>query len=419
MTTPAIPDLVIEPVPIGSLVPDPANPRRIDEDEFDALTRSVTRWGMVQPILARRSDRVVIGGHQRLLAARRAGLAEVPVAFLELSADEAHLLNLALNRIGGDWDEALLARLLTELGNAPDVDLSLSGFGDDEVRDLLRRLAAAERADRVEDFDIDAAVERARAEPRSRRGDLWIVGDHRLLCGDATDRADVERLLDGRRAQVMWTDPPYGVSYVGKTSDALTIRNDDPDGLAALLRDAFACATDALEPGAPVYVARPAGPNGLPFLTAVVDAGWRFHQELVWVKDSMVLGHSDYHYRHEPIVYAWTAGPGRSGRGRHRGSRWIGPHDATSVFEVARPKASPDHPTGKPVALVTAMLANHAGDVYDPFAGSGTTLVAADKLGRASYAMELDPVYVDVIVARWEAWAGGTAVLAERLDVAA
>jgi site-specific DNA-methyltransferase (adenine-specific) len=163
-----------------------------------------------------------------------------------------------------------------------------------------------------------------------------------------------------------------------------------------------------------VYVARPAGPNGLPFLAAVVETGWRLHQELVWVKDSLVLGHSDYHYRHEPVVYGWTQGPGRSGRGRHAGSRWSGPHDATSVFEVLRPKASPDHPTGKPVAFVAAMLANHPGDVYDPFAGSGTTLIAADWLGRVSWSMELDPTYVDVIVARWEAWSGGSAVLAER-----
>ena len=167
MTAPAIPDLVLESVAIDSLVPDPANPRRIDDEELESLTRSVTRWGMVQPVLARREDRVVIGGHQRLLAARRAGLTEVPVAWLDMSADESHLLNLSLNRIGGDWDERLLARLLAELRDAPDVDVSLSGFDEDEVTDLLRRMAAADRADRVEDFDVDAAVEQARAEPRS------------------------------------------------------------------------------------------------------------------------------------------------------------------------------------------------------------------------------------------------------------
>ncbi len=248
--------------------------------------------------------------------------------------------------------------------------------------------------------------------PTARRGDLWILGAHRLLCGDATDRKDALRLMDGGLAAAMWTDPPFGVSYAGKTKDALTIENDDAAGLPALLRGAFAQAARVLEPGAPFYVAHPAGPLAAEFERAVREAGWRHHQTLVWVKDALVLGHSDYHFRHEPILYGWTKGPGRSGRGDHDGSRWYGDDAQSSVLEVARPRRSDEHPTTKPVELVARCLLNSTkeGDVvYEPFAGSGTTLLACGQLGRVCRALEIDPTYCDVIVARWEKLTGKTA----------
>jgi DNA modification methylase len=220
----------------------------------------------------------------------------------------------------------------------------------------------------------------------------------------------------------MWTDPPYGVAYTGKTAKVLKLANDVPEGLAGLLRAAFAGATTALESGAPVYVCRPSGREGLTFFQAFLGAGWQLHPELVWVKDSMVLGHSDYHYRHEAILYGWTHGPGRSGRGRHKGSRWQGGNDATTVIELDRPKESRSHPTTKPVELVTAMLANstRSGDVlYEPFAGSGSTLIAADRLSRRCYGIDVDPRYCDVVLSRWERFSGQRAVMAERVDAAA
>jgi DNA modification methylase len=223
------------------------------------------------------------------------------------------------------------------------------------------------------------------------------------------------------RAACMWTDPPYGVDYTGKTRNALTIANDVPDGLDALLRAAFAQVTAALEPGAPAYVSRPSGREGLTFFHAFLGAGWQL-QELVWMKDSMVVGHSDYHYRHEAILYGWTEGPGRSGRGRHRGSRWQGGNDGTTVFERDRPKASRSHPTTKPVELVTAMLTNSTrpGDlVYEPFAGSGSTLIAADRLSRRCYGIEIDPRYCDVVLSRWERFSSGSVALLERVEAAA
>lgn len=244
-------------------------------------------------------------------------------------------------------------------------------------------------------------------KPRSVRGRVYELGPHRLMCGDATNPADVAALVAGHAAQAVWTDPPYGVEYVGKTAKALTIANDAAAGLQALLTAGFQAADPVLEPGAPFYVAAPAGPRGTDFRSALSAVGWTFHQTLIWVKDAMVLGHSDYHYRHEDVLYGWKPGPGRSGRGRHKGSRWYGDNAQTTVFEVARPKRSAEHPTMKPVELIAPMLANSTrpGDtVYDPFAGSGSTLIAADGLQRRAFLMELDPGYCDVIRDRWHAW---------------
>src|SRR5664280_1319972 len=182
-----LPFLTVEEVPIDLLRPDPANPRRIGQEELDSLERSIRRFGFVQPVLVRREDQTVIGGHQRLIAARRLGLATVPVTWLDLSIEQARLLNLALNKISGSWDDALLARLLADLQTNPDVDLSLSGFGEDEIRDLLRSLETREKREQVESFDLDEALEEATRAPRSKPGDLWVLGDHRLLCGDSTN----------------------------------------------------------------------------------------------------------------------------------------------------------------------------------------------------------------------------------------
>ena len=213
--------LTVEQVPIDLLRPDPANPRRISDEELDALERSIRQFGFVQPVLARRADGTVIGGHQRLVAARRLGLETVPVAWLDLSVEQARLLNLALNKISGSWDDALLARLLADLQATPDLDLSLSGFGEDEIADLLRGLEVREKRERVESFDLDEALEEARRAPRAKSGDLWVLGDHRLACGDATDPATVDRLLDGAEPRLLATDPPYGVSLDGSWRDGV------------------------------------------------------------------------------------------------------------------------------------------------------------------------------------------------------
>jgi len=213
--------LAVNAVAIDDLRPDPANPRRISEDELGTLERSLRRFGFVQPVLARREDRTVIGGHQRLVAARRLGLTSVPVTWLDVSMEQARLLGLALNKISGSWDDALLARLLADLQSMPDLDLTLSGFGEDEVKDLLRSLEVREKREHVESFDLDEALEEARRAPRTKPGDLWQLGDRRLLCGDATSADDVTRLLDGAAPKLLTTDPPYGVSLDGSWRDGV------------------------------------------------------------------------------------------------------------------------------------------------------------------------------------------------------
>ncbi|MEX0800895.1 MAG: site-specific DNA-methyltransferase [Dehalococcoidia bacterium] len=393
MTTPTI---EIEHVPIADLRPDPFNPRRISDAELEALTRSVREFGFVQPIIARREDGTVIGGHQRLVAARRLGLKAVPVVYLDLSPEQAKLLNVALNKISGEWDQELLARLLAELDEAPDVDVTLTGFGEDEVAKLLRTLDARERRDRPEAFDMDAAWEAATADPGVKRGDVFRLGGHRLMCGDSADRGDVARLMAGETASLMVTDPPYGVAYAPEgRKRKRPIANDAlGEGQAEFWTKAFAAWP--LEGDA--YVFSPSGPLIQTLCAAIVTAGIEHHQWLIWVKDRLVLGHSHYHYRHEHVFYGW--------KGK---TSWQGSRKEDSVWEEERPQASPQHPTMKPVGLCVRAIENSSRPddvVVDPFLGSGTSLIAAERTGRRCCGMEIDPRYCRVAIARWEAFTG-------------
>ena len=207
--------LEITNLPIRDLRPDPANPRRISDEELESLTRSIREFGLIDPIIARREDKVVIGGHQRLIAARKLGLKQVPVVLVDISEEQAHVLNLALNRISGTWDQELLARLLAELKEVLDIDITLTGFSEDELQKHLKSLESRERRERLESFDLEAALEAAKAAPVAHTGDVWLLGDHRVLCGDSTDNGDVARLMNGEKASLMATDPPYFVDYSG------------------------------------------------------------------------------------------------------------------------------------------------------------------------------------------------------------
>ena len=391
--------LTIEHVSIGELRPDPFNPRRISDDELEALTRSIREFGLVDPIIARREDKIVIGGHQRLVAARRLGLETVPVIFVDLSVEQAKLLNLALNKISGDWDQELLARLLADLQAAPDVDVTLSGFGEDEVANLQKSLDAREKRDRPEGFDFDAAWEMATTDSGVKRGDVWLLGDHRLMCGDSANSGDVSRLMAGQRATLKVTDPPYGVAYEpeGRTRKR-PIANDD---LGKEQAEFWTKAFSAWPLEGDAYVFSPSGPLIQTLCASIVAAGIEHHQWLIWVKDRLVLGHSNYHYRHEHVFYGWTDK-----------TSWQGSRKEDSVWEEERPQASPQHPTMKPVSLCVRATENSSktGDVVaDPFLGSGTTVIAAERTGRRCFGAEIDPRYCRVVISRWEAFSGAKA----------
>ncbi len=373
-------------VPASSLLPDPRNWRTHPKAQREALQGVLAEIGYAGALLARETPEglMLIDGHLR---AETTPSAEVPVLVLDVDDEEAAKLLATLDPLAGMAvaDDERLAEILRSVETSSDA-----------VREMLANLAkeAGIRLG-VEESDVDAEPQLGRADELRKewgteRGQLWLLGDHRLLCGDST--GDVARLMQGERAACLWTDPPYGVGYVGGTG--LSIENDDATGLPELLRGAFTVADAVLKPGAPVYVCHPAGPLSLAFGSAFVAAGWRLHQTIVWVKDALVLGHSDYHYRHEPILYGWK-GTNRS---------WYGDRSQTSVLELPKPSRNELHPTIKPVELVDACLRNSTqpGDVvYEPFCGSGTTILSCERLGRSCRAVEISPAYVAVVLQRY------------------
>ncbi len=398
---PGIRDRVMElrRVRAGDLLPNPRNWRRHPERQRTALRSLLRDIGYADALIAREVEGslVLIDGHlRRSLHPEQV----VPVLVLDITEEEADKLLATLDPLASMArpDPVPLAELLER------VQASSAA-----VAELLSSLARGAGLPVMGGLVDPDEVPPPSPRPRTRRGDLWLLGEHRLLCGDATSRKDLGLLMAGTAADVLWTDPPYGVSYLGKTRRALRIAGDDAKGLDALLAASFEAIDAVLRPGAAIYVAHPAGPSFLAFGAALLAQGWHLRQTLVWVKDRMVLGHADYHYRHEPIAYGYKPGPGRWGRG-HRG--WYGGNDQNSVLEVPRPAASRDHPTAKPVELIRRCLANsskEADAVLDPFCGSGSTLIACEQLGRRGFGMELDPAYCDVAVRRWERFTGGKA----------
>jgi DNA modification methylase len=394
----------VEQVPIDDLRPDPANPRRISAEELEALTRSLREFGFVQPVLARRADQVVIGGHQRLVAARKLGLKTVPVIYLDLSSEQARLLNLALNRISGSWDQELLARMIADLRPVEDLDLTLSGFAEQELDKLLKSLDVREKRERPESFDLDAALEAARAAPRATCGDVWRLGDHRVLCGDAADTGAVSRFLDGTRAAMAFTDPPYNVDYghhggQQRRSRRRTIANDalPPAEWEAFVRAWGKNLLEQVDGALYICMSTRAWPTVSRVLEEL-DAHWS--DTVIWAKDRFVLGRADYQRQYEPIWYGWREGA------RHH---WCGDRDQGDVWTIRRPAESELHPTMKPLALVERAIENSSqpGDVIlDLFLGSGSTLIAAERTGRVCYGLELDPHYCHIVVSRWESFTG-------------
>jgi DNA modification methylase len=387
------------------------NPRRgVVQDIVESLEAN----GLYRPVvvnagaLTGRPNEILCGNHT-MLAARQLGWQEIAVTLVDVDEQAARKIVAADNRLAdlGDYDPEALYALLDGL-----TDLTGSGYDSAFLDDLYRGLYPEPP---LTDPDDAPPIPE---EPVSQVGQIWELGPHRLLVGSCTDLAAVQRLVADTPPDVCWTDPPYGISYTGKTKQALTIKNDGAGGLAQLLNAAFAVLATACRPGAPVYVAH-ADAERVTFETSMRGSGLLVRQNLIWVKNTMVLMRSDFHYRHEPILYAFTpGGTGRLGRG---GVHWYGDNAQTTVFEFDKPSRSTDHPTMKPVALIDAMLANSCppgGTVYDPFAGSGSTLIAAHSRGARALCVELDPCYADVILRRFEEHTGTAPVLKEPNTVA-
>jgi DNA modification methylase len=400
----------IEQLPINDLRPDPANPRRISDQELETLTRSISEFGLIDPIIARREDKMVIGGHQRLLAARKLGYKTVPVVLADLTVEQAHLLNIALNKISGSFDQELLARLLKELQEVPNIDLSLSGFEDDELKKLLKSLNARERKERLENFDLDEAIKAAQSSPVAKPGDIWLLGDHRLACGDSTDREAVQRLMGQSKAAMTFTDPPYNVNYGETMKDKLRkssnkIINDNlGDAFEPFLEKACKNILDFTE-GA-VYVCMSSSELHT-LQKAFIAAGGHWSTFIIWAKNTFTIGRSDYQRQYEPILYGWREGVSHY---------WCQDRDQGDVWQVDKPSSSPLHPTMKPLALIERAIQNSsqsADIVLDTFLGSGSTLIACERTGRICYGMELEPLYVDIARMRWEAFTGEKAKRSE------
>lgn len=393
---------VIEQWPIDRLLPYANNPRVHEANQVARIAASIAQFGWVVPVLI--DDRgVVIAGHGRLLAARQLGLTEIPVIRVaHLSDSEARALRITDNRLTelSTWDDEVLAAELARLGEDR-FDLALTGFDESEISKLLDSLECSDSAAENEN-DIPAVP----AEPVTRPGDLWLLGPHRLLCGDATIGTDVERLLDGKKPHLLVSDPPYGVEYdpnwrnesgVSATARTGKVNNDD----RADWREAW-----SLFPGEVAYVWH-SGIYARTVAESLDACGFLIRAQIVWAKPRLVLSRGDYHWQHEPCFYAV-----RKGATGH----WQGARDQSTLWTIATGEndEATEHGTQKPVECMRRPIVNNSkrGDlVYEPFAGSGTTLIAAESTGRVCLALEIDPRYCDVIVERWRRFTGKSAIL--------
>lgn len=375
-------------VPIEKLVPYANNARTHSPEQIKKLRSSLREFGFINPVIIDR-DYGVIAGHGRILAAQEEGLEKVPCVFADhLTEAQKKAYIIADNRMAMDagWDEEML-RVEIEALQAADFDPLLTGFDEKELADLF-----GNEEDKVkdDDFDLSAALEKAAFV---ERGDVWVVGRHRLMCGDATSAEDVARLMDGRKANLIVTDPPYGVSF--KSSSGLTIQNDSikNEEFYSFLLSAFKNMADNLEKGGAAYVFH-ADTEGLNFRRAFIDAGFHLAGCCIWAKDSLVLGRSDYQWQHEPILYGFLQ------NGKHP---WYSDRKQTTIWNFAKPKRNANHPTSKPLDLLSYPIGNSSQPnaiVVDTFGGSGSTMVACEQASRICFMMELDEKYASVILRR-------------------
>jgi len=385
----------LERIKASELLRNPLNFRKHPRAQRAALKGSLADVGIAAALIARRTPDgpLLLDGHLR---ADMNPDEVLPVLMLDVTEAEANKLLASLDPIAAmaTSNAEVLLELLGQIETA-----------EEGLADLLENLRR-EAQDDIARLLVDPDDLPGSPEPRVKPGDLIELGRHRLICADARDPAALERLMQGDTGDLLLTDAPYGIGYVGKTAKAMRIANDAPEGLAELLDAAFAAAEDVLKPGSPFYLFGPSGAGSVVFGQAVLARGWQFRQTLVWCKDRAVIGHQDYAYQHEPIIAGYLPSSTRRGRGA---GGFYGGNAQSSVIEVPSPRACTEHPTMKPVELLARLISNstrRGGVVLDPFAGSGSTLVACEQLARVARLVEIDPAYCDVILARYERVSG-------------
>ena len=377
-------------LPIDVLLPAVYNPRKSlkkGDKEYEKIKNSILEFGYVEPIIIN-YDMTVIGGHQRLTVLKDLGYKDVQCVVVEIKDEnKVKALNIALNKITGVWNEQLLADLISDLQKS-DYNIDFTGFEPPEIEQLFSKIHNKEIKE--DDFDVDEALKKPLI---SKKGDLWLLGRHRIYCGDSTIPESYSLLMDGKKVNIVVTDPPYNVNV---EESAGKIKNDNmsDSDFYKFLFAAFVNIEQSMESDASIYVFH-ADTQGLNFRKAFTDAGFYLSGCCIWKKNSLVLGRSPYQWQHEPCLFGWKKG------GRHQ---WYSDRKQTTIWEYDRPRVSKEHPTMKPVALMAYPIQNSSMSnciVLDPFLGSGSTLIAAEQAGRICYGIELDEKFVDVIVKRY------------------
>lgn len=380
--------MIIEKKNTADLLPADYNPRKDlkpGDAEYEKLKRSIEQFGYVEPVIWNKTTGRVVGGHQRLKVLIDMGMTEVDCVVVELTEEKEKALNIALNKISGEWDKDKLTLLIADLQGA-DFDVSLTGFEPAELDDLLNIGADA----KDDDFDVGAELEKPTF---SKAGDIWTLGRHRLICGDSTKAETYELLMGSTKTNLVITDPPYNVNYEGSAGK---IKNDNmaDDAFYNFLLAAYTQMHSAMADDASIYVFH-ADTEGLNFRRAFADAGFYLSGCCIWKKQSLVLGRSPYQWQHEPCLYGWKK------NGKHQ---WYTGRKETTIWEFDKPKKNGDHPTMKPIPLLAYPIMNSTMSnavVLDPFGGSGSTLIACEQTDRICYTVELDEKFCDVIVKRY------------------
>lgn len=389
--------MLIEKKNTADLLPADYNPRKDlkpGDAEYEKLKRSIEQFGYVEPVIWNKTTGRVVGGHQRLKVLMDVGMTEVDCVVVEMDEDKEKALNIALNKISGDWDKDKLALLIADLQGA-DFDVSLTGFEPAEIDDLFKDTLKDGVKD--DDFDVGAELEKP---TMTKPGDIWTLGRHRLICGDSTKAETYDLLMGSTKANLVITDPPYNVNYEGSAGK---IKNDNmaDDAFYKFLLDAYTQMHSAMADDASIYVFH-ADTEGLNFRRAFADAGFYLSGCCIWKKQSLVLGRSPYQWQHEPCLYGWKK------NGKHQ---WYTGRKETTIWEFDKPKKNGDHPTMKPIPLLAYPIMNSSMSnsvVLDPFGGSGSTLIACEQTDRICYTVELDEKFCDVIVKRYIEQVGGS-----------